>query len=148
MTARGRISVDSRDSLEAIALEISELRDALRELSRQALRIERRVAAALPARQERKTANGKASASKGTAQEQLAGLTERAMRGEQIENDLRKMKVKGELEILARQLGMTNRRLPPKDDLVRRISTRLRQSASVTAGIRAGLRGDREYSGL
>ena len=48
------------------------------------------------------------------------------------------MTVKNELAVLARELGMTNTKLPPKDELVRRISTRLRQKASVASGFRVG----------
>ena len=70
-------------------------------------------------------------------------LTELADRGGQLESELRRMTVKNELAVLARQLGMTNTKLPPKDELVRRISTRLRQSASVTSGIRGGAQADR-----
>ena len=49
------------------------------------------------------------------------------------------MTVKNELAVLARELGMTNTKLPPKDELVRRISTRLRQKASVASGFRVGI---------
>jgi hypothetical protein len=44
--------------------------------------------------------------------------------------------------LIAKALGMTNDKLPPKDELVRRISTRIRQSASVTTGIQGAIRND------
>ena len=100
------VPAENSDELEFLALEISEFKNVLREMSRQVSRIERRVKAA---------------------------------GGEQIESELRRMTVKKELAILARNLGMTNTRLPPKDDLVRRISTRLRQRASVVSGIHGSL---------
>ncbi len=54
------------------------------------------------------------------------------------------MSVKNELAVLARPLGMTNTRLPPKDDLVQRISTRLRQSAVVARGMYGALHEQQE----
>lgn len=45
------------------------------------------------------------------------------------------MTVKNELAVLARELGLTNTKLPAKDDLVRRIATRIRQGSIVTRGL-------------
>ncbi|MBI3702385.1 MAG: hypothetical protein HY244_00695 [Rhizobiales bacterium] len=75
------------------------------------------------------------------AQQVIASLKERISKGEQIESQLTDYSVKPNLQIIARILGMTNVKLPPKDELVRRISTRLRQSVSVTTGFHEETRG-------
>jgi hypothetical protein len=64
----------------------------------------------------------------------IAHLKRQVAKGEQIETELKRYLVKPDLQMVARILGMTNAKLPPKDQLVRQISTRLRQSVSVTAG--------------
>lgn len=51
MSIDKKIYADNQDELELLALELSELKGILRELSQQVLRIERRVKAALPAPQ-------------------------------------------------------------------------------------------------
>ncbi len=132
------LSSKDREEVELLALEISELRGVLREISQQVLRIERRIRSILP------HSEVGARPRLGTHRERhfdkniINHLTERAKEGAQIENELRRMTVKHELAKVARELGMTNTKLPPKDDLIRRIATRIRQRASVADGIRKG----------
>ena len=132
------ISTQNRDELEMLALEISELRGILREISLQVLRIERRIRSVLPHSELSKTTRVGKSRDPHFAKGVIVRLTKRAKEGAQIENELRRMTVKRELASLARELGMTNRELPPKDDLIRRIATRIRQKASVAYGISDG----------
>ena len=140
MRPDGDIRAEDRNELERLALELSEVKGVLRELSQQLLRIERRLRTALPPPDKSaQPARGK-RIDEDAARRLIDRLTERAGAGERIESELRRMTVKGELTALARNLGMTNARLPPKDDLVRRISTRLRQGASVAGGIQEGAR--------
>ena len=140
MRPDGDIRAEDRNDLERLALELSEVKGVLRELSQQLLRIERRLRTALPPPDKSvQPARGK-RIGEDAARRLIDRLTERAGAGERIESELRRMTVKGELTALARSLGMTNARLPPKDDLVRRISTRLRQGASVVGGIQEGAR--------
>ena len=140
MRSDGDIRAEDRNELERLALELSEVKGVLRELSQQLLRIERRLRTALPPPDKSvQPARGK-RIDEDAARRLIDRLTERAGAGERIESELRRMTVKGELTALARSLGMTNARLPPKDDLVRRISTRLRQGASVAGGIQEGAR--------
>ena len=144
MSIDKKIYAGNQDELELMALELSELKGILRELSQQVLRIERRVKAALPAPQKQSKSNPRQRLDESTARRTISRLRERARDGEQIESELRDMTVKNELAVMARELGMTNAKLPPKDDLVRRISTRLRQSASVVSSIHEGVREDSE----
>lgn len=124
------------EELELLALELSEVKSILRELSQQVLRVERRVRAALPSSQKPPGSNSLRQLDKSTVSSAISQLTERAKKGEQIEDELRSMTVKNGLAVLARELGMTNTKLPPKDELIRRISTRIRQRAHVVYGIR------------
>ena len=144
MSIDKKIYADNQDDLELLVLELSEVKGILRELSQQVLRIERRVKAALPAPQRQSKSNPRQRLDEGAARRAISRLRERARGGEQIESELRDMTVKNELAVMARELGMTNAKLPPKDDLVRRISTRLRQSASVVSSIHEGVREDSE----
>ena len=129
-----------KDELELVALEIGEVKTALRELSQQVLRIERQLKAVLPSPQAAAKSYLRPRVDSDAVIVTLERLTEAAKNNEQIENELRRMTVKRELAMLARELGMTNTKLPPKDELVRRISTRLRQRASVTSGIHDSVR--------
>lgn len=124
------------EELELLALELSEVRNILRELSQQVLRVERRVRAALPSSQKSPASNGLKQLDKSAVSSTISQLTERAKKGEQIEDELRGMTVKDGLVVLARELGMTNTKLPPKDELIRRLSSRIRQRAQVVYGIR------------
>ena len=133
------ICTGRKEELELLVLELSEVKSILRELSQQVLRIERRIRAVLPPPKEVTKSNRHQRLDRSAARCTIGRLTERASNGEQIESELRLMTVKGQLAILARELGMTNTKLPPKDDLIRRISTRLRQSASVASSIREGV---------
>ena len=144
MSIDKKIYADNQDDLEMLVLELSEVKGILRELSQQVLRIERRVKVALPRSQKPSKPNPPQRLDESAARRAISRLRERARGGVQIESELRNMTVKGELAVMARELGMTNAKLPPKDDLVRRISTRLRQSASVVNGIREGVREDSE----
>ena len=143
MSIDKKIYADNQDELELLVLELSEVKGILRELSQQVLRVERRVKAALPASQKPSKSNPRQRLDESAARRTISRLRECARGGEQIESELRNMKVKGELAVMARELGMTNAKLPPKDELIRRISTRLRQSASVVSSIQ-GVREDSE----
>jgi hypothetical protein len=120
------------------AEELAEVKALLREASRQLLRIERRVTAAFPGaiskRSRTKQSSEKRGLDEAAAQLLIDRLKDSAAKGEQIEEKLRDFAVKPELQFIARILGMTNSKLPPKDELVRRISTRIRQSASLRSG--------------
>lgn len=135
---------DPGEELELLALELSEVKSILRELSQQVLRVERRVRAVLPSSQKPPSSNSSKQLDKSAVSSAISQLTERAKKGEQIEDELRDMTVKNGLAVLARELGMTNTKLPPKDELIRRISTRIRQRAHVVYGIReaVGVRED------
>jgi len=117
--------------LASLAKEISDLKHILRDVSEQISRIDRRLTAVLPSPAKPTKKNVRKPPETNDADSIVNRLTERAIEGEQIENELRRMKVKGELSVLAKTLGMTNTKLPPKHDLVRRISTRIRQRASL-----------------
>lgn len=130
------------EELKLLALELSKVKNILQELSQQMLRIERRVRVALSPSQKPTNSNSLRRFDKSTASSTIDDLTERAKKGEQIEDELRGMTVKNGLAVLARELGMTNTKLPPKDELIRRLSTRIRQQASVEYGIREGVRED------
>ena len=130
------------EELKLLALELSKVKNILHELSQQMLRIERRVRAALPSSQKPPGSNGPKQLDKSAVSSTISQLTERAKKGEQIENELRGMTVKNGLAVLARELGMTNTKLPPKDELIRRISTRIRQKARIVYGICEGVRED------
>ena len=138
------IYTESGEELELLALELSEVKSILRELSQQILRVERRVRVALPPSQKPTNSNNLRKLDENAASSTINDLTERAKKGEQIENELRGMTVKNGLAVLARELGMTNTKLPPKDELIRRISSRIRQRAHVVYGIReaVGVRED------
>ena len=144
MSIDKKIYANNQDELELLALELSELKGVLRELSQQVLRIERRVKVALPAHQRQPESKPRQRLDESAARRTIARLRERAGDGEQIESELMGMTVKNELAVMARELGMTNAKLPPKDALIRRISSRLRQSASVVSSIREGVREDNE----
>ena len=132
------------EELKLLALELSKVKNILHELSQQMLRIERRVRVALSSYQKPPGSNSLKQLDKSAVSGAISQLTERAKKGEQIEDELRHMTVKNGLAVLARELGMTNTKLPPKDELIRRLSTRIRQQASVVYGIReaVGVRED------
>ena len=121
-----------KDELELVTLEILEVKSILRELSQQVLRIERRLKATPPPQKKSKIAQ---QFDENHVRQIIGHLTDCAKEGKQIESELRRTTVKNQLAVLARELGMTNTKLPPKDELIRRISTRLRQRASITSGI-------------
>ena len=122
--------------LELVAQEILDVKNYLRELSRQLIRIERLIKAALPPDEKRATPTPRQELKRDGACQMIDRLKERAIEGLQIEDELRRMTVKNELVPLARELGLTNAKLPPKDELVGLIATRLRQGAIVARGFR------------
>jgi hypothetical protein len=131
---------DDADDIRSMLDEIGAIKEILRDLSRQLLRIERRVKASFQSNA-RLSADQGAGRKERSLNEQSAGqviekLKEKVSKGEQVETQLKQYSVKPDLQIIARLLGMTNTKLPPKDELIRRISTRLRQSVSVITGIR------------
>ena len=123
----------NREQLEMLALELSGVKDAMQELSRQLRRIERRANVVLPPPEKAKK-RGCGRIDDKAARELIDRLTENARKGEQIETALRRMTVKNELAVIASTLGMTNAKLPPKDELVQRLAARIRQSAMVRDG--------------
>lgn len=119
-----------------MAREILDVKENLRELSRQLIRIERLMQAALPREDRLPKPKSLRKMEEQAARRLIDRLTEEAVGGTPIEAELRRMTVKNELAVLARTLGLTNRKLPPKDQLVSLVATRLRQSALVTRGFR------------
>jgi hypothetical protein len=133
------LSTPSQDEIRLLVQELADVKELLRENSRQLQRIERQVKVAFPSaaasvRTARTSSGKRTHLDEPAAQKVIAHLKEQVVKGEQIETELKRYLVKPDLQIVARILGMTNTKLPPKDELVRRISTRLRQSVSVTAG--------------
>lgn len=129
-----------KQELELLALELSDVTEALREISRRVRRIERRVDTVLPRASRRTEPNRRVKLDDGVARQTITRMKEDAVNGLRIEDELRRMTVKNELAVLARELGLTNTKLPPKDDLVRLIATRIRQSAIVARGFRDAFR--------
>jgi hypothetical protein len=128
-----------QDEIRLLVKELADVKEVLQENSRQLLRIERQVKAVFSTPAPRNgsrhsTAKKRQHLDEPVARRVIDDLKVRASKGEQIEIELRGYLVKPDLQILARILGMTNAKLPPKDELIRRISSRLRQSAAVTAG--------------
>ena len=144
MTEKNKIWNDKQVELQSLALEISDLKIILREVSQQIARIDRRVRVVLPNPSKPAKKSPPKSLESERAQTIVTRLTDRARAGEQIEDELRRMSVKNELSVLAREFGMTNTKLPPKNELVNRISTRIRQRASVQTGIYKGAKADSE----
>jgi len=134
--------VDAGDpkELEIVAEELLNVKNNLRELSRQLIRIERLIQAALPPDEKRAIPAPRQDLKRDGASQMIERLREQAIEGLQIEDELRRMTVKNELVPLARELGLTNAKLPPKDGLVRLIGTRIRQSAIVARGFRDAVR--------
>jgi hypothetical protein len=131
--------LDEKEGVRLLVGELPSVKEIIREASRQLARIERRVRAAFPGvatnvHRGRSKSMRSTHLDEQTAQSVIATLKASASKGVQIENLLRDYSVKPDLQMVARILGMTNTKLPPKDELVRRISTRIRQSVSVTAG--------------
>jgi len=125
------------DDIRALRQEIEALREVVQEVARQLLRIERRVRAAIPGAVGRrpKTGTNRPHVIEQTIPKIIEELKSKIQRDEQIDGQLRQYLVKPELEALARNLGIAGAKLPPKDELIRRISARLRQSVLVAAGI-------------
>jgi hypothetical protein len=142
---------EADDEIRLLVQELANVKESMREASRQLLRIERRIAAAFPGavtRTSRKSSvRNKPRLDEAKAEELIRILKGKIEKGEQIERELGQYSVKPELQIVARILGLTNVKLPPKDELVRRISTRLRQSVSVSTGFHEEPRPFRNVTG-
>ena len=124
------------EDLASLLLELTELRGTLKAIQHQTTRMERRLKVAMgaspaPRKQQRPRLRHE------EARSVIQGLRRQLESGVQIERELEKYSLRPELQYIASELGLTNAKLPPKDELVRRISTRLRQGASVSAGIGA-----------
>ena len=139
--SKNESNVQNKEELETLFLEILEMRNVLHEMSQQLVRIERRVRITLPKSEHRLSLRRqKIKLDEATAKREVEKLKESVKNGVQIEDELRKMSVKNELAMIARELGMTNTALPPKNDLIRRISSRVRQAVSVYSSISEALR--------
>ena len=125
------------NELSLVARELLDVKENLRELSRQLVRIERLMQAALPPEEKSAAPNRRQKLDDGAARRAIDSLKEKAIEGTPIEDELRRMTVKNELVVIASELGLTNTKLPPKDGLVRLIATRIRQSAIVARGFRS-----------
>ncbi|MDD9799761.1 MAG: hypothetical protein OXU29_04795 [Gammaproteobacteria bacterium] len=146
MTTKNLIGNQPGD-VNRLATEVAELKGILGDISQQVRRIERRVEAVLPSASNRprkvRAVGGVLRAKKypmtteTDARRLLTELEKDMRRGNSIEPVLRKMTVKNELTAIARALGMTNAKLPPKTELIGRIVTRLRQSIMLTENIDA-----------
>ncbi|MDD9814671.1 MAG: hypothetical protein OXU31_01615 [Gammaproteobacteria bacterium] len=146
MTANNLIGDQAHD-VQRLATEVAELKGILGDISQQIRRIERRVDAVLhPASgysHKARVADSNPRTKKYPTTTEFAALQiieelKKSMRRDKsIEPVLRKMTVKNELTAIARALGMTNAKLPPKTELIGRIVTRLRQSIMLTENIDA-----------
>lgn len=130
-------SSSREDDILLILEELSDVKATLKQASQQMLRIERRVKAALP---KSASVNSAARATRVrlndvSAITVISSLKEMLANGQDIERKLFDYSVKPDLQSIARALGMTNTKLPSKDELVRRIAARLRQGVSVSAGL-------------
>jgi hypothetical protein len=130
-------SSSNEEDILLILEELSDVKATLKQAAQQMLRIERRVKAALP---KSASPNSTARVARVRLNDASAGaviesLKEMLANGQDIERKLFDYSVKPDLQSIARALGMTNAKLPPKDDLVRRIAARLRQGVSVSAGL-------------
>jgi hypothetical protein len=121
------------EGLAALTHELREIKDLLKDISRELSRIERRAEVVFP-KAPKGTRSKTAPLDEEAARALVAHLTEKVGRGEDVDPTLRGYKVKPDLQAIASILGMTNAKLPPKAELVQRISTRLRQSSSVKHG--------------
>lgn len=135
---------DDPQKFEILASEISDLKNVLVGLTHQARRIERRIDAVLPEKTKlRKNAraenNAAATANKFDEDKiklVVDKLKEKIIAHQDIQAELRAMNVKYDLRPIARYFGMTNGPLPPKDELILNIITRLRQSVMIGENMR------------
>jgi hypothetical protein len=139
------LSRPGEEEIHLIVQELADVKELLQENSRQLRRIERQVKAAFPAVvasvRTSRSAVKKLRLDEQGAEQVITRLKERVAKGEQIETELKGYLVKPDLQMVAKILGMTNTKLPPKDELIRRISTRIRQSVSVSTGFHEEARG-------
>lgn len=140
---------DKVEHIQKLADEVAGLKGVLQDISQQIRRIERRIDLILPEGTREKghkvRANGgnrsvkPPTMNKIEARQTIDRLTENLREGksvESVQSELRDLTVKHGLLSIARELGMTNRALPPKTELVMNIITRLRQSVMLTENIR------------
>ena len=127
----------NQDEIRSLLEELRTVKEILGEVSRQLLRMERRVRAAVPSpnRIGQAGSRKRPHLNEETARQVIEKLKETVSKGGQVETQLRDYSVKPDLQTFAKLLGMTNTKLPPKDELVRRISARLRQAVLVTSRI-------------
>ena len=133
------------DSVTRLAKEVTDLKGVLQDISQQIRRIERRIDYVLPHEkrsQTRKASNGvkkTPTMSETNTRETIERMKQHLYDEKpvaEIQSELRKMNVKRELTPIAREFGMTNAALPPKDELIMRIITRIQQSVMLTENIR------------
>lgn len=125
---------EKREDLQrmgVIAQELAELKDIMREVSSRVRRVERRVESVLAPPATAFRARMQQLRTLEETHRLIDHLIERAGADEQIEDELGNYSVKGGLAEVARELGLANTRLPPRDDLIPIIATRLREIAHV-----------------
>jgi hypothetical protein len=122
------------EDMESVLLELMEVRDTLKAIQQQTSRMERRLKVAMGVGSQASKQN-RPHLRQEDARSVIQSLRGQLESGVQIERELQKYSVKPDLQYIASELGLTNAKLPPKDELVRRISTRLRQAAAISAGI-------------
>ncbi len=132
--------------VERLAGEIADLKGVLQDISQQVRRIERRIDLVLPEGKSTKkrtmvsTIDNRSmktkTMSENKARKTIEELKGDLCKGKSIKSELRNMTVKQGLLPIARELGMTNKALPPKTELVVKIITRLQQSVMLTEHIR------------
>lgn len=132
--------------IEILAGEVTALKDILVDVTQQVRRIERRIDLALPEDSKAKSrkspsdknarATNPQTLSEAKVEQLISRLKEQIIAGQDIHSELRGMTVKYELTPIARYFGMTNTALPPKDELVPNIVTRIRQSVMVGENVR------------
>lgn len=130
---------DDPKQLQALAAEAADLRHILVGLTQQVRRMERHIKASLPdAASGGDVADAPRldKASESEVDKVVRHLKASMVEGENIAPALRAMTVKHGLAPIARYYGMTNTALPPKDELVLNIITRMRQSVIISEGFR------------
>ena len=137
---------DKVEYVERLAGEVADLKGVLQDISQQVRRIERRIDLILPegkrTKKRKTTASGDNRSMKTPAlneteaRKTIEELKENLYKGKSIKSELRDMTVKHGLIPIARELGMTNKALPPKTELMTRIIARLQQSVMLTENIR------------
>ena len=115
---------DKAEYVQKLADEIADLKGVLQDMSQQVRRIERRIDLVLPdSAKAKKRKIGTHTGPKKShdlsavqARQTVDRLTDELRDGKSIQAELREMTVKHGLKLIARELGMTNTALPPKDE--------------------------------